>query len=31
LALPCGHYTSGEFPFNIKLGYGMCSYISKNL
>ena len=21
LALPCGHYTSGEFPFNIALGW----------
>jgi hypothetical protein len=31
LTLHCGHYTSGEFPFNIKLGYGMCRYISKNL
>lgn len=31
LTLHCGHYTSGEFPFNIKLGYGMCKYISKNL
>jgi hypothetical protein len=31
LTLHCGHYTSGEFPFNIILGYGMCSYISKNL
>jgi hypothetical protein len=31
LTLRCGHYTSGEFPFNIRLGYGMCNYISKNL
>jgi hypothetical protein len=31
LTLRCGHYTSGEFPFNIWLGYGMCKYISKNL
>jgi hypothetical protein len=31
LKLYCGHYTSGEFPFNIVLGYRMCSYIHKNL
>jgi hypothetical protein len=31
LKLRCGHYTSGEFPFNIVLGYKMCSYIRKNL
>lgn len=31
LALPCGHYTSGEFPFNVFLGYGMCNYLRKNL
>ncbi|MDM7995848.1 MAG: abhydrolase domain-containing 18 [Acidobacteriota bacterium] len=31
LALYCGHYTSGVFPFNIVLGYRMCSYIRKNL
>jgi len=30
-ALPCGHYTSGVFPFNIVLGCAMCSYIRKNL
>jgi hypothetical protein len=30
-ALYCGHYTSGVFPFNIMLGYTMCSYIRKNL
>jgi len=30
-ALPCGHYTSGVFPFNIVLGCTMCSYIRKNL
>ncbi len=31
LGLYCGHYTSGVFPFNIVLGYKMCSYIRKNL
>lgn len=30
-ALPCGHYTSGVFPFNIILGYAMCGYLRKNL
>jgi hypothetical protein len=30
-ALPCGHYTSGVFPFNIVLGYAMCDYVRKNL
>jgi hypothetical protein len=31
LALPCGHYTSGEFPFNIGLGLAMCNYLRKHL
>jgi hypothetical protein len=31
LALSCGHYTSGEFPFNIFLGCRMCNYLRKNL
>jgi hypothetical protein len=30
-ALRCGHYTSGVFPFNIVLGYAMCSYIRRKL
>ena len=30
-ALYCGHYTSGEFPFNIVLGLKMCGYIKRNL
>lgn len=30
-ALPCGHYTSGVFPFNIYLGFTMCRYIRRNL
>lgn len=29
--LPCGHYTSGVFPFNVILGYAMCRYIRGNL
>jgi hypothetical protein len=29
--LYCGHYTSGEFPFNIVLGYAMCDYLRRNL
>jgi hypothetical protein len=31
LELLCGHYTSGEFPFNIVLGYAMCNYLRKAL
>lgn len=31
IALRCGHYTSGVFPFNIVLGYAMCRYIRRNL
>jgi hypothetical protein len=31
MTLHCGHYTSGEFPFNLRLGYGMCRYIARNL
>lgn len=30
-ALRCGHYTSGQFPFNIVLGYAMCNYLRKSL
>ncbi len=30
-SLRCGHYTSGVFPFNIVLGYAMCSYLRRNL
>lgn len=29
--LRCGHYTSGEFPFNIVLGYAMCNFLRRNL
>jgi hypothetical protein len=31
LILRCGHYTSGEFPFNLALGFSMCDYIRNNL
>ncbi len=31
LALPCGHYTSGEFPFNVALGLAMCNFLRKQL
>ena len=31
LTLHCGHYTSGEFPFNIVLGYKMCLYLRKTV
>ncbi len=30
-AMPCGHYTSGVFPFNIVLGYVMGRYLRRNL
>ncbi len=29
--LYCGHYTSGEFPFNVVLGYVMCNFLRNNL
>ena len=31
LELLCGHYTSGEFPFNIVLAYAMCRFLRNNL
>jgi hypothetical protein len=31
LSLRCGHYTSGEFPFNIYLGLSMCRYLRRTL
>ena len=31
LAMQCGHYTSGKFPFSIFLGCAMCRYLCKNL
>jgi hypothetical protein len=31
LILRCGHYTSGEFPFNLALGFAMCDYLRRNL
>jgi len=29
--LPCGHYTTGQFPFNILDGLVMCRYLGRNL
>ncbi len=29
LTLPCGHYSSGRFPFNIALGLAMCTYLRR--
>jgi hypothetical protein len=29
LQFPCGHYTSGVFPFNIALGIAMCFYLRR--
>ncbi len=29
--LPCGHYTTGRFPFNLMDGLGMCRYLARNL
>ncbi|HTQ53584.1 MAG TPA: alpha/beta hydrolase family protein [Bryobacteraceae bacterium] len=29
--LPCGHYTTGQFPFNILDGMVMCRYLARNL
>jgi hypothetical protein len=31
LCLPCGHYTIGQFPFNIVDGLAMCQHLYKNL
>jgi hypothetical protein len=30
-ALPCAHYTTGRFPFNIMDGVAMCRFAAKNL
>lgn len=29
--LPCGHYTTGQFPFNLLDGIVMCRYLGRNL
>jgi hypothetical protein len=29
--LPCGHYTTGQFPFNILDGVVMARYLARNL
>jgi len=31
LALPCGHYTTGQFPFNLMDGLAMCRFAAKNM
>jgi len=31
VALPCGHYTMGEFPFKFLAGYRICSFLKRNL
>ncbi|MGD0619765.1 MAG: abhydrolase domain-containing 18, partial [Bryobacteraceae bacterium] len=31
VALPCGHYTMGEFPFKFIAGYHICSFLKRNL
>jgi hypothetical protein len=31
VALPCGHYTLGEFPFKFIDGYHICAFLKKNL
>jgi hypothetical protein len=31
LRIPCGHYSSGKFPFNLLLGFAMCRFLRKNL
>jgi hypothetical protein len=29
--LPCGHYTTGQFPFNLMDGLAMCRFAGQNL
>jgi hypothetical protein len=29
--LPCGHYTLGEFPFNILDGLALCRFLARKL
>lgn len=31
IALPCGHYTLGEFPFKYIDGYHICAFLKRNL
>ncbi len=31
LTLPCGHYTIGQFPFNVIDGVAMCRFLARNL
>jgi hypothetical protein len=29
--LPCGHYTTGQFPFKLMDGLAMCRFAARNL
>jgi hypothetical protein len=29
--LPCGHYTTGQFPFNLMDGLAMCRFAARHL
>ena len=31
VCLPCGHYTTGQFPFNLIDGLAMCRFAARNL
>ncbi len=31
ISLPCGHYTTGQFPFNWMDGFAMCRFAARNL
>jgi hypothetical protein len=31
VALPCAHYTTGQFPFNLMDGFAMCRFAARNL
>jgi hypothetical protein len=30
-ALPCGHYTTGQFPFNLMDGLAMCRFAARSM
>jgi len=31
VTLPCGHYTTGRFPFNLMDGMAMCRFAARHL
>jgi hypothetical protein len=31
VTLPCGHYTTGRFPFNLMDGFALCRFAARNL